>query len=46
VLPGQAITTRLFNSGSLAGGVRTYGFEVLNAEGQAAVKDGLAEVSG
>jgi acyl dehydratase len=46
VLPGQAITTRLFDSGSLAGGVRTYGFEVLNPEGQAAVKDGLAEVSG
>jgi len=41
VLPGQAVTTRLYEAGP-----GTYAFEVLNPEGQAAVKDGLAEVTG
>jgi len=40
VLPGQEITVRLY-----ADGDGTYGFEALNAEGQAVVKDGLATVS-
>jgi acyl dehydratase len=44
VLPGQEITTRLYAAGQDQGVVR-YGFETLNAEGQAAVKDGWAEVS-
>jgi acyl dehydratase len=39
VLPGQAITIRVYPAGDGA-----YGFEALNAEGQAVVKDGLAEV--
>jgi acyl dehydratase len=39
VLPGQEITVRIYD----AGGV--YGFEALNADGQAVVKDGLAAVS-
>jgi acyl dehydratase len=39
VLPGQEITVRIYDSGST-----TYGFEALNADGQAVVKDGLAEV--
>jgi acyl dehydratase len=39
VLPGQDITIRLYSAGDGA-----YGFEALNAEGQAVVKDGLAEV--
>jgi acyl dehydratase len=40
VLPGQEITVRIY-----AGGDDSYGFEALNAEGQAVVKDGLAELS-
>jgi hypothetical protein len=39
VLPGQEITVRIYG-----GDDGTYGFEALNAEGQAVVKDGLAEV--
>jgi acyl dehydratase len=37
VLPGQEITVRIYDKGN-----DTYGFEALNAEGQAVVKDGLA----
>lgn len=44
VLPGQAITTRLYGAGE-GDGRRGYGFETLNPEGQAVVKDGLAEVA-
>jgi acyl dehydratase len=48
VLPGQEITTRLF--AAIAGdgdgdGVACFGFETVNAEGQAVVKDGWAEVA-
>lgn len=39
VLPGQTVTTVVYRAGSGA-----YGFEVLNPEGQAVIKDGLAEV--
>jgi acyl dehydratase len=39
VLPGQEITVRIYDAGE-----GTYGFEALNADGQAVVKDGLAEV--
>ncbi len=50
VLPGQEITTRIYDAGPLydvsaAPGGRAYGFETVNPEGQAAVKDGRAEVS-
>jgi acyl dehydratase len=41
VLPGQEITTRIFDAGS-----GRYGFETVNPDGEAVVKDGLAEVSG
>lgn len=41
VLPGQEITTRFYDAGS-----GRYGFETVNPEGEAVVKDGLAEVSG
>jgi acyl dehydratase len=40
VLPGQDITVRIYGTGT-----GSYGFEALNAAGQAVVKDGLAEVS-
>ncbi|HET9771921.1 MAG TPA: MaoC/PaaZ C-terminal domain-containing protein [Acidimicrobiia bacterium] len=40
VLPGREITIRVYPAGEGA-----YGFEALNAEGQAVVKDGLAEVT-
>jgi len=40
VLPGQEITIRIY----AADGVEAYGFEALNAEGQAVVKDGRAEL--
>jgi acyl dehydratase len=40
VLPGQEITVRIYRSGDAA-----YGFEALNADGQAVVKDGLATVT-
>ena len=39
VLPGQEITVRIYAAPD--GG---YGFEALNAEGQAVVKDGRAEL--
>jgi acyl dehydratase len=39
VLPGQEITIRIYDTAD--GG---YGFEALNSDGQAVVKDGLAEV--
>ncbi|HKY75748.1 MAG TPA: MaoC/PaaZ C-terminal domain-containing protein [Acidimicrobiia bacterium] len=39
VLPGQEITVRIY-----AAGDGSYGFEALNADGQAVVKDGLAEL--
>jgi acyl dehydratase len=45
VLPGQAITTRIYGAGE-TDGLRGYGFEVVNPEGQAVVKDGRAEVTG
>jgi len=41
VFPGQEITVRIYAMGDT-----TYGFEALNAEGQAVVKDGLALISG
>jgi acyl dehydratase len=40
VLPGQEITVRIYATGD-----ETYGFEALNADRQAVVKDGLALVS-
>jgi hypothetical protein len=39
VLPGQAITVRIYADGDDA-----FGFEALNADGQAVVKDGRAEL--
>ncbi|MGH9040920.1 MAG: MaoC/PaaZ C-terminal domain-containing protein [Acidimicrobiia bacterium] len=44
VLPGQEITTRLYAAGSDPG-VSRFGFETLNPEGQAVIKDGWAEVA-
>jgi acyl dehydratase len=41
VLPGEAITTRIYRGGNGSG---VHGFEVANPEGQLVVKDGLAEV--
>jgi acyl dehydratase len=38
VFPGQAITVRIYEAAD------AFGFEALNAEGQAVVKDGLAEL--
>lgn len=46
VLPGQHITTRVFDTGSSGEFGHVFGFETLNPEGQAVVKDGLAEVAG
>jgi acyl dehydratase len=52
LLPGQTITTRIFDAGPLPGPpgngdpVHAYAFESVNPEGQAAVKDGWAEVAG
>jgi len=40
VRPGEEITVRIYGTGDGA-----YGFEALNADGQAAVKDGLALIS-
>jgi acyl dehydratase len=39
VLPGQEITVRIYGTGS-----GNYGFEALNSDGQAVVKDGVAEL--
>jgi Acyl dehydratase len=44
VLPGQEITTHLYAAGEDQG-VTRFGFEALNPEGQAVVKDGWAEVA-
>ena len=44
VLPGQTITTRIWDAGE-AGGNRAYGFETTNESGDVVIKDGLAEVS-
>ena len=43
VLPGQDITVRIYDAAMEKRG-SAYGFEALNADGQAVVKDGLAEV--
>lgn len=45
VLPGQAITTRIWKLGE-SGGVTTYGFETTNPDGDVVIKDGLAEIAG
>jgi acyl dehydratase len=45
VLPGQAVTTRLYDAGAAGDGVHAYAFETVNPEGQAAIKDGWAEVA-
>jgi acyl dehydratase len=47
VLPGQAVTTHLYDAGAAADGerVHAYAFETVNPEGQAAIKDGWAEVT-
>ena len=43
VLPGQTITTRFWNAGERDG--RTvYAFETTNADGEAVIKDGVAEI--
>jgi acyl dehydratase len=39
VLPGQEISVRIYDTGD-----GRYGFEAVNADGQAVVKDGLAEL--
>ena len=44
VLPGQDITTRIWEVGT-ADGVTTYGFEATNPDGDVVIKDGLAEVA-
>lgn len=44
VLPGQDITTRIWEIGT-ADGVTTYGFEATNPDGDVVIKDGLAEVA-
>ena len=44
VLPGQTITTRFWDAGERDG--RTvYAFETTNADGDAVIKDGVAEIS-
>lgn len=45
VLPGQAITTRIWKTGE-SGGNTVYGFETTNPDGDVVIKDGLAEVAG
>ena len=44
-LPGQSVTTRLYDAGAASDGVHAYAFETVNPEGQAAIKDGWAEVA-
>lgn len=44
VLPGQEITTRIWQAGE-RGGRTVYAFETGNPEGELVIKDGLAEVS-
>jgi acyl dehydratase len=43
VRPGQTITTRVWSDGE-RDGRRIYGFETVTAEGQAVIRDGVAEV--
>jgi acyl dehydratase len=44
VLPGQTVTTRFWDAGERDG--RTvYAFETTNADGEAVIKDGVAEIS-
>jgi len=44
VLPGQSITTRIWQAGE-SGGNAVYGYESTNGAGDVVIKDGLAEVS-
>jgi acyl dehydratase len=44
VLPGQEITIRIYGAGADDADGGAYGFEALNADGQAVVKDGRAEL--
>ena len=44
VLPGQEITIRIYGAGTDGADGGAYGFEALNADGQAVVKDGRAEL--
>jgi acyl dehydratase len=43
VLPGQTVTTRFWGAGE-RDGRRVYAFETTNAEGEAVIKDGVAEI--
>jgi acyl dehydratase len=43
VLPGQTITTRFWDAGE-RGGRAVYAFETTNADGDAVIKDGVAEI--
>ncbi|MFN8034934.1 MAG: MaoC/PaaZ C-terminal domain-containing protein [Acidimicrobiia bacterium] len=43
VLPGQAITTRMWKVGA-GGGTTSFGFETTNPDGDLVIKDGLAEI--
>ena len=47
VLPGQTVTTRIYDAGPAADGgpLHAYAFETVNPENQAAIKDGWAEVA-
>jgi acyl dehydratase len=51
LLPGQTVTTRIYDAGPLPGAaedgepVHAFAFETVNPEGQAAGKDGWAEVA-
>jgi len=44
VFPGQAITTKVWEEGA-RNGRKIYGYETLNADAQAVIKGGIAEVS-
>jgi acyl dehydratase len=44
VLPGQTITTRFWEAGE-RDGRKVYAFETTNPDGEAVIKDGLAEIS-
>jgi acyl dehydratase len=44
-LPGQTITTRLWNTGETDAGAHRVAFETTNNEGSVLIKDGLAEVA-
>lgn len=43
VFPGQTITTYVWER-SLRGGLRVYAYETYNPEGQAVIRDGIAEI--